>query len=158
MFHHRPGLADLDRSSILILRGRAPERQHIWKVANTVVTSNPLESESPRTSFVVSATPLPDAGFSPVFPAGDRSDSDQSHDREAKSSRLAIGCGATLWQWRTRPARAQASPISQKQKRSCHKHELAEKTYGQDEVHLGRLRDYCDRRGVFFMGETHRRS
>jgi hypothetical protein len=36
---------------------------------------------------------------------------------------------------------------------ASHKHELGEKTYGQYELHLGRLRDYCERRGVFFIGE-----
>jgi len=36
---------------------------------------------------------------------------------------------------------------------ASHKHELGEKTYGQYELHLGRLQCYCERRGVVFMGE-----
>jgi len=36
---------------------------------------------------------------------------------------------------------------------ASHKHELGDKTYGQYELHLGRLQKYCERRGVFFMGE-----
>jgi len=35
---------------------------------------------------------------------------------------------------------------------ASHKHELGEKTYGQYELHLGRLQGYCERRGVLFMG------
>jgi site-specific recombinase XerD len=31
---------------------------------------------------------------------------------------------------------------------ASHKHELREKTYGQYELHLGRLQEYCERRGV----------
>src|SRR5215831_17853894 len=36
---------------------------------------------------------------------------------------------------------------------ASHRHELGEKTYGQYELHLGRLQSYCERRGVLFMGE-----
>jgi integrase/recombinase XerD len=36
---------------------------------------------------------------------------------------------------------------------ASHKHELGEKTYGQYKLHLGRLQDYCERRGVYFMRE-----
>jgi site-specific recombinase XerD len=34
-----------------------------------------------------------------------------------------------------------------------HKHELREKTYGQYELHLGRLQEYCERQGVYLMRE-----
>ena len=33
------------------------------------------------------------------------------------------------------------------------KHELGEKTCGQFKLHLGRLQDYCERRGVYYMRE-----
>jgi len=36
---------------------------------------------------------------------------------------------------------------------ASHKHELGEKTYGQYKLHLGRLQDYCEHRGVHFMRE-----
>jgi len=36
---------------------------------------------------------------------------------------------------------------------ASHKHELGEKTYGQYKLHLGRLQDYCERRGVYSMRE-----
>lgn len=36
---------------------------------------------------------------------------------------------------------------------ASHKHELGEKTYGQYKLHLGRLQNYCERRGVYAMRE-----
>ena len=36
---------------------------------------------------------------------------------------------------------------------ASHKHELGEKTYGQYELHLGRLQVYCEPRGVYSMRE-----
>jgi hypothetical protein len=36
---------------------------------------------------------------------------------------------------------------------ASHKHELGEKTYGQYKLHLGRLQDYCERRGVYSIRE-----
>jgi hypothetical protein len=36
---------------------------------------------------------------------------------------------------------------------ASHKHEPGEKTYGQYRLHLGRLQDYCERQGVYFMHE-----
>jgi hypothetical protein len=32
---------------------------------------------------------------------------------------------------------------------ASHKHELREKTYGQYKLHLGRLQEYCECRGVY---------
>jgi integrase/recombinase XerD len=34
---------------------------------------------------------------------------------------------------------------------ASHKHDLGEKTYGQYKLHLGRLKEYCERRGVYSM-------
>lgn len=36
---------------------------------------------------------------------------------------------------------------------ASHEHELGEKTYGQYRLHLGRLQDYCERQGGYFMRE-----
>jgi len=36
---------------------------------------------------------------------------------------------------------------------ASHKHELSEKTYAQYELNLGRLQDYCERRGAYSMRE-----
>jgi integrase/recombinase XerD len=36
---------------------------------------------------------------------------------------------------------------------ASHKHELGEKTYGQYQLHLGRLQEYCERQGVYYLRE-----